>query len=154
MIKKVIFTDHSNDILVKYFHDINKYPILSNDEITQLIPSAQKGNEEAIDLLINRVASSCHNCNRAHKTMEDCAPCEEALSLAVKAIENIDRITAERDAAIDDLAIATYGSCHFCKHNNRGKCEAEKIDRYGGCWEWRGIQNEGEAKMDGEREEE
>ena len=36
MIKKVIFTDHSNDILVKYFHDINKYPILSNDEINQL----------------------------------------------------------------------------------------------------------------------
>lgn len=55
MIKKVIFTDHSNDILVKYFHDINKYPILSNDEINQLIPSAQKGNEEAIDLICKSV---------------------------------------------------------------------------------------------------
>ena len=55
MIKKVIFTDHSNDILVKYFHDINKYPILSNDEINQLIPSAQKGNEQSIDLICKSV---------------------------------------------------------------------------------------------------
>lgn len=55
MIKKVIYTDHSNDILVKYFHDINKYPILTNDEINSLIPSAQKGNKEAIDMICKSV---------------------------------------------------------------------------------------------------
>ena len=112
-------------------------------------------NEEAIDLLINRVASSCHNCNRAHKTMEDCAPCEEALSLAVKAIESIDRITAERDAAVKDLS-RLDDNCFCCKWWKRDeadrrlfRCKCHNIccansndEKDPDLWEWRGVQNE------------
>lgn len=47
MNKKVIFTDHSNELLTSYLRDISKYKILSQDEIACLIEKAQKGDELA-----------------------------------------------------------------------------------------------------------
>lgn len=55
MIKPIIYTDRSNALLVMYMHDINKYPILSNDEINKLIISAQKGDAKAIDKICKSV---------------------------------------------------------------------------------------------------
>lgn len=47
MNKKVIFTDHSNELLTSYLRDISKYKILSQDEIACLIEKAQEGDELA-----------------------------------------------------------------------------------------------------------
>lgn len=55
MIKQVIYTDRSNDLLVRYMHDINKYPILSNEEINNLIPLAKNGDAKAIDKICKSV---------------------------------------------------------------------------------------------------
>lgn len=45
--KKVIFTDHSNELLTSYLKDISKYKILPQDEIACLIKKAQQGDELA-----------------------------------------------------------------------------------------------------------
>ena len=47
MSKKIIFTDHSNELLTSYLKDISKYKILSQDEVTCLIEKAQQGDELA-----------------------------------------------------------------------------------------------------------
>lgn len=47
MSKKIIFTDHSNELLTSYLRDISKYKILSQDEVTCLIEKAQQGDELA-----------------------------------------------------------------------------------------------------------
>ena len=47
MSKKVIFTDHSNELLTSYLRDISKYKILSQDEVTCLIEKAQQGDSKA-----------------------------------------------------------------------------------------------------------
>ena len=47
MSKKVIFTDHSNELLTSYLRDISKYKILSQDEIACLIEKAQQGDDKA-----------------------------------------------------------------------------------------------------------
>lgn len=47
MSKKIIFTDHSNELLTSYLRDISKYKILSQDEVTCLIEKAQQGDEKA-----------------------------------------------------------------------------------------------------------
>jgi RNA polymerase primary sigma factor len=45
--KKVIFTDHSNELLTSYLKDISKYKILNQDEIACLIEKAQQGDDNA-----------------------------------------------------------------------------------------------------------
>lgn len=52
MNKKVIFTDHSNELLTSYLRDISRYKILPQDEITCLIEKAQKGDELAKNKVI------------------------------------------------------------------------------------------------------
>ena len=52
MNKKIIFTDHSNELLTSYLKDISRYKILSQDEITCLIEKAQKGDELAKNKVI------------------------------------------------------------------------------------------------------
>lgn len=47
MSKKVIFTDHSNELLTSYLKDISKYKILNQDEIACLIEKAQQGDDNA-----------------------------------------------------------------------------------------------------------
>ena len=47
MSKKVIFTDHSNELLASYLRDISKYKILSQDEIACFIKKAQQGDDSA-----------------------------------------------------------------------------------------------------------
>ena len=52
MSKKVIFTDHSNELLTSYLRDISKYKILPQDEIACLIEKAQQGDELAKNKVI------------------------------------------------------------------------------------------------------
>lgn len=52
MSKRIIFTDHSNELLTSYLRDISKYKILSQDEIACLIEKAQQGDELAKNKII------------------------------------------------------------------------------------------------------
>lgn len=72
---------------------------------------------------------------------------EEALSVAIEALESIDRITAERDAAVADLKEASrhlrYHFCPYCKHFkafdiSKEPCHSCNYGRKN--WEWRGIE--------------
>lgn len=47
MNKKIIYTDYSDTILVRYFKDISKYKVLDADEINNLIVKAQAGDIKA-----------------------------------------------------------------------------------------------------------
>ena len=47
MSKRIIFTDHSNELLTSYLRDISKYKILTQDEVACLIEKAQKGDSKA-----------------------------------------------------------------------------------------------------------
>ena len=47
MSKKIIFTDHTNTILVKYLKDISRFKILNNTELNTLIAKAQNGDDKA-----------------------------------------------------------------------------------------------------------
>lgn len=47
MNKKIIYTDYSDTILVRYFKDISKYKVLDADEINNLIIKAQAGDIKA-----------------------------------------------------------------------------------------------------------
>lgn len=66
---------------------------------------------------------------------------KEALTLAISALESIDRITAERDAAEEEI----YHGCWNCIHNHVTSVDYNDCD-IGGCdyskWEWRGVQND------------
>ena len=60
----------------------------------------------------------------------------KTIETAIDALERIDRITAERDAAISDLK---YLPSTTCKYANTDYCTNDCLcDKY----EWRGIQNE------------
>lgn len=50
--KKIIFTDHSNELLTSYLRDISKYKILPQEEIACLIKQAQAGDDKAKDKVI------------------------------------------------------------------------------------------------------
>ena len=65
---------------------------------------------------------------------------EEAIKMAISALESIDRITAERDAAVKDLS-GVWGKCFYCKNYDWHNCLSTPT-RNGACWEWRGVQNE------------
>ncbi len=52
MSKKVIFTDHSNELLTSYLKDISKYKILPQEEVVGLIEKAQQGDEIAKNQVI------------------------------------------------------------------------------------------------------
>lgn len=53
MEKKIIFTDHSDELLVSYLKDISKYKVLESDEIAKLITLVKTGDEKAREQLIN-----------------------------------------------------------------------------------------------------
>ena len=74
----------------------------------------------------------------------------EAITIAISALESIGRITAERDAAVEELRNVTI-NCFCCKwlreEDNLHRCycpepccEDGNPDR----WEWRGVQDENE----------
>ena len=50
---KIIFTDHTDDLLVAYLRDISRYKILDSSEINELIILAQSGDQSAKDKVIN-----------------------------------------------------------------------------------------------------
>lgn len=52
MNKPIIFTDRSNELLVRYLKDISKFKILDADKISELIPKAQAGDESAKETII------------------------------------------------------------------------------------------------------
>ena len=63
----------------------------------------------------------------------------ESLSIAISALESIDRIEAKRDALMHELRVLS--ACPTCiKH-----CGCNRTDIVTGsekkCWEWRGVQN-------------
>lgn len=78
----------------------------------------------------------------------------EALTLAISALENIDRITAERDAAIadmEDIAKKVNVNCRYCKNlSEKNKLLRNETMRESKCfncecfssWEWRGARND------------
>lgn len=52
-------------------------------------------------------------------------------------------VTAERDAAIEDLLDAAITPCSYCKQNpnNGGACDMDNDNHeMFSCWEWRGIE--------------
>ena len=62
----------------------------------------------------------------------------DAIENAIKALESIDRITAERDAAINDLSYTVLrmgGACWSCKRNKTCLKEDKPCK-----WEWRGVE--------------
>ena len=74
-----------------------------------------------------------------------------AFDSAFSALENIDRITAERDAAVDDLheCETVNMSCFYCKHYEKRRDSEEVLKNKDGIccgekgvdlWEWRGIE--------------
>lgn len=52
MNKPIIFTDRSNELLVRYLKDISKFKILDADKVSELIPKAQAGDESAKETII------------------------------------------------------------------------------------------------------
>lgn len=89
-------------------------------------------NEEAIYTLKNMAFLDVE---RDHEKTE------EAIKTAISALEEIDRIKAERDAAIDDMR----GFCVLCKFFkvNVSKLPCAKCLRTANneYWEWKGVQN-------------
>ena len=70
--------------------------------------------------------------------------------LAISALESIESLKAERDAAIRDLRLSEnkHESCEFCKYYNSpiNYCTTEDgnilCDTFNNdMWEWRGVQN-------------
>lgn len=83
-------------------------------------------NEEALAILEDGILSGKTD------TLEN----NEAMDRAISALKSIDRITAERDAAVRDLKLTA--TCLTCKNAEAGR-------RCSGClfedeWEWRGIE--------------
>ena len=58
--------------------------------------------------------------------------------------KELERVTAERDAAISDLEWETIGTpraCDYCKNRENSQCKRNLL--YGCCkWEWRGIKED------------
>ena len=94
-------------------------------------------NEEAVEILKVAIAE-----------VEWDYPLDYAIAIekAIEALENIDRITAERDKAIEDLKECSY--CDYCKNYNdeclnNGLCKECSVGKTSRVyWEWRGIGNE------------
>lgn len=53
MSKKVIFTDHNDEVLNAYLRDVSKYKVLERSELDELIQKAQSGDERAREKVIN-----------------------------------------------------------------------------------------------------
>lgn len=65
----------------------------------------------------------------------------KTIETAIDALENIDRIKAERDALMEDLKKVPL--CHCCKYDLSGNdevCSACLLNA-GSGWEWKGVQN-------------
>lgn len=72
---------------------------------------------------------------------------DEVCEVAISALESIDKIKAERDAAVNELK-ENLCSCYYCKSYDRNPlspfCEEYDICSRGNGeadrWEWRGVQ--------------
>lgn len=71
--------------------------------------------------------------------------CRDA-ALAIETLRaDLARVTAERDAAIEDLLDAAITPCSYCKQNpnNGGACDMDNDNHeMFSCWEWRGIEED------------
>ena len=100
----------------------------------------------------------CENAERAYtKAQDDLARVTEELNDLraqwdmyggdvgiTETYKELERVTAERDAAISDLECETIGTpraCDCCKNRENSQCKRNLL--YGWCkWEWRGIKKE------------
>ena len=88
-------------------------------------------------------------CAENEKLKEDKNKAIERLSRIIKlaheqrdaVMTDLARVTAERDAAIEDVLDAAIAPCSYCKKNpvNGGNCDMdnETHEMYS-CWKWRG----------------
>lgn len=86
-------------------------------------------NEEAVTELTRMYKSvECHDCITSM-----------AFTKAKEALESIDRITAERDKAVEDLI--SYKDCEKCKYNDLtlGDYPCSYCDDNYSNWVWIGI---------------
>lgn len=70
----------------------------------------------------------------------------ESLPIVRQLREELEKVTAERDAAVKDvkdLVLGEIKACSYCKHNDPENfdCMTEGFG-YCGNWEWRGPQKE------------
>lgn len=63
----------------------------------------------------------------------------ETLPIVQELRKQLDRVTAERDAAIANLKQAKSG-CDFCRYTHGFSCDLEEPCIMRECWEWRGIE--------------
>ena len=95
-----------------------------------------------IDTLVNRLRAYSQSLV-AYKLDADFADaCTEAADALEKLQAKLERVTRERDAAVEDVLDAAITPCTYCKHNpsNGGGCDmkTDTHDMYA-CWQWRGL---------------
>jgi hypothetical protein len=89
----------------------------------------------------------CLGCGHEHGCgMHGCAILRDSANLLESMQEELDRVKAERDAAVEDLKKAIFddctNSCTFCAHQNP-KLEAPYCLAYfceNDEWQWRGLE--------------
>ena len=68
----------------------------------------------------------------------------ETLPIVQELRKKLEQVTAERDAAVNDvqcLVIGKLKACDYCKHNNPYNFDCPMTKQFGYCgyWEWRGA---------------
>ena len=89
---------------------------------------------------INKVLKRQELCKAVKAVAEDTPTIDpETLPIVQELREQLDRVTAERDAAIANLKQAKSG-CDFCRYTHGFSCDLEEPCIMHECWEWRGIE--------------
>ena len=94
---------------------------------------------------VNKVLRRQELC-KAVKAVADDAPTidPETLPIVQELRKKLEQVTAERDAAVNDvqcLLIGKLKACDYCKHNNPYNFDCPMTKQFGYCgyWEWRGA---------------
>lgn len=99
--------------------------------------------------LIVDTLRACAVETQCSKCVVFCGNDECLFTAAAKQIESLsaqlDQVTRERDAAVEDLKYVgkidgTF--CEICKHQPEEDCEKRKFENMD-CFEWRGVEVEG-----------
>jgi hypothetical protein len=103
-------------------------------QMAKCIYCAQDKHEKPAELWVN-------NETFTDADAEFCACARDDIPALVSEIE---RLTAERDAAVRDLTLLESPdgyNCLICKYKRHGKeCDARIKEDSWHCWEWRGVQ--------------
>lgn len=98
-------------------------------------PKLRAENEKLRDELEQERAHRIHAEQHADAFLRDC----ERLNA------QLERVTAERDEAVEDLLDAAITPCSYCKRNpsNGGTCDMDNDSHeMFSCWQWRGIEED------------